>query len=346
MLRNKKRLNAASDQERIEAIEANSVFTETFESLASSWLNQENLLRWNCLFVLPPWLRVWWDCFGGGLTRYLCSVRNDKEVLGSAPLVLQGKKASFMGSSDVCDYLDFVVLPGKEPEFFRLLLEHLIRRGITCLDLGPVRRDSTVLTNLLPLAESLGCESACKQEDVSLELELPETWEEFLAVLSTKERHEVRRKLRRLEDSASIQLRVVEDLQAVPGAMELFLELMSLSRPEKAAFLTTPMAAFFCSLAEAMAEVKILKIFFLDLDGKPAAAALCFDHHASRYLYNSGYDPQFRWLSAGLLNKVFSIRESIERGQKKYDFLKGGEIYKYRLGGKPIPLYRCQIQLR
>jgi CelD/BcsL family acetyltransferase involved in cellulose biosynthesis len=326
--------------------ETNAVVAETFESLASFWLSTGSAMRWDCLFVLPAWLEVWWDSFGAGLTRYLCSVRHGEELLGIAPLMVQGEKASFMGSSEVCDYLDFVVLPGKEPEFFRSLLEHLIRRGITCLDLGPVRPDSTVLTDLLPLAESLGYKSTCEQEDVSLELDLPESWEEFLSGLSTKERHEVRRKLRRLEDSACVRLRVVDDLREVAGAMEIFLKLMSMSRPEKAAFLTTPMAAFFCSLAEAMTEVRMLKMFFLDLNDKPAAAALCFDHHASRYLYNSGYDPQFRWLSAGLLNKIFSIRESIERGQKKYDFLKGAEIYKFRLGGKPIPLYRCQVQLR
>jgi len=65
-----------------------------------------------------------------------------------------------------------------------------------------------------------------------------------------------------------------------------------------------------------------------------------------RYLYNSGYDPRFRSLSAGLLCKVFSIQDSIQRGRKKYDFLKGAETYKYRLRGKSVPLYRCLVELR
>jgi CelD/BcsL family acetyltransferase involved in cellulose biosynthesis len=63
------------------------------------------------------------------------------------------------------------------------------------------------------------------------------------------------------------------------------------------------------------------------------------------YLYNSGYDPEYGYLSAGLLSKLLSIKDSIERVRKCYDFLKGPEEYKYRLGGREIPIYTCQIVL-
>ena len=326
--------------------ETYAVTAETFESVNSCWLNPGSRLKWDCPFVLPAWLRVWWDFFGAGLMPYLRGVRQGGELIGFAPLVLHGEKVSFMGSVDVCDYLDFIVAPGKESQFFRALIEHLKQQGVTHLDLGHLRHDSTVLTALAPGAESLGCEFSCHQEEVSLELDLPATWEGFLFSLTGKERHEVRRKFRRLEEAASIEFRVLDDTQEIMRAMDTFLTLFRLSRPEKAAFMTLRMAAFFRSLAETMAELKILKLFFLDLDRTPAAAALCFDYEATVYLYNSGHDPRFRGLSAGLLGKVFSIRESIRRGRKKYDFLKGAETYKYRLGGRPVPLYRCQIELR
>ncbi len=87
---------------------------------------------------------------------------------------------SFMGSPDVCDYLDFIVVSGKEEEFFRHLIEHLRQCGVTHLDLGPVREDATVLTALGRVAKGLGCRFSCRQEDVSLELGLPPTWEGFL----------------------------------------------------------------------------------------------------------------------------------------------------------------------
>ena len=63
------------------------------------------------------------------------------------------------------------------------------------------------------------------------------------------------------------------------------------------------------------------------------------------YLYNNGYDKRFGSLSVGLLSNVLSLKESIQSGKKTYDFLKGAEVYKKRLGGQPIQLYRCLIDL-
>jgi len=60
---------------------------------------------------------------------------------------------------------------------------------------------------------------------------------------------------------------------------------------------------------------------------------------------NLHLEPEYNYLSAGLLSKVLAIKESIAKGRKKFDFLKGEEIYKHHLGGKEIPLFRCQISI-
>ena len=324
---------------------AYAVTEETFDSLTSHWLNPGNRLGWECLFVLPPWLKAWWSAFGAGLAPHLRAVRLGDEVIGIAPLLVRGEKASFIGSSEVCDYLDFIVAPGRGREFFDNLINHLRQQGISRLDLGPVRADSTVLTDLTGVAKSLGFESSCEPEDVTLELELPGTWDGYLRRLTGKQRHEVRRKLKRLHEAGHVTYRVVEDIDQVREAMDTFLALFASNRADKAAFMTGQMASFFRSLAEAMAEVQILKLCFLDLDAAPAAAAMCFDYGSTMYLYNNGYDRRFHSLSVGLLSKALSIKESIRRGTKKYDFLKGDEGYKRRLGGKKLPLYRCQVTL-
>ena len=73
---------------------------------------------------------------------------------------------------------------------------------------------------------------------------------------------------------------------------------------------------------------------------------MCFDYNGIIYLYNSGYNPAYNYLSAGLLSKVLGIKDSIEKGRNKFDFLKGAEQYKYHLGGKEVPLYRCRITIK
>jgi CelD/BcsL family acetyltransferase involved in cellulose biosynthesis len=195
------------------------------------------------------------------------------------------------------------------------------------------------------VAKSLECAVSSSREDVSFERELPPTWDGFLSSLKGTERHEIRRKLRRLDEAAEVRYRIVEDVQDVRKEIDTFLALFGSNRPDKAAFMTSQRASFFRSLAEAMAESQILKLFFLDLDDSPAAAVMCFDYRSTIYLYNNGYDHRYGTLSVGLLSKVLSIREAIQMGRKKYDFLKGDEAYKRRLGGKPVPLYRIQIRI-
>jgi CelD/BcsL family acetyltransferase involved in cellulose biosynthesis len=324
---------------------AYTVTQESFETLHSLWLDPKQPLQWDCLFALPAWLRVWWTVFSNESSPHLSAVRERGRLVGIAPLLLKGEEARFMGDPDVCDYQDFIVVPGREREFFEILLNHLRQQGIGSLDLNAVRADSRMLSELLAVANSLECDVSCDPEDVTLELNLPNKWDTFLGELTGKQRHEVRRKLRRLYEAGEINYRVVEDFAEVMDEMDTFLALFGLNRTDKATFMTGEMRTYFRLLAEAMAKANLLKLSFLDLDGTPAAAVMSFDYNSTVYLYNNGYDGKFSSLSVGLLSKVLNIKDSIRRGRKKYDFLKGTEEYKHRLGGKPVTVYRCQIRL-
>lgn len=321
------------------------VTQETFESLQTYWRSPQYPLSWECLFVVPAWLKVWWQAFGTGLAPQLCSIRHNDELIGIAPLLFQAGKARLIGSPDVCDYLDVIVAPEGGGAFFQHLIAYLRQQGISRLDLGIVRADSIIFSNLVPVAKSLDCTVISEPEDVTMELDLPSTWDEFLKQLTGKERHEIRRKLRRLNEAGRVNFRVVESRAEVSEGIDSFLALFKLNRSDKLDFMTDQRASFFRSLAAAMAEAGILKLFFLDLDDTPAAAVMCFDYNSTVYLYNNGYDHKYRSLSVGLLSKVLAIQDSIRRGKNKYDFLKGTEAYKHRLGGKPVRLHRCQVEL-
>jgi hypothetical protein len=47
----------------------------------------------------------------------------------------------------------------------------------------------------------------------------------------------------------------------------------------------------------------------------------------------------------GLLSKVLCLKDSIQRGRRRWSFLKGAELYKYQLGGEEVPLYNCLITI-
>ncbi len=324
---------------------AYSVTLESFESINFYWLKPKVPLKWDCIFVLPPWLEVWWRELGSIAELHLCAIKENDTIIGVAPLFFKDKEACLMGGSDVCDCLDFVISPGNERNFFNTLLDHLRQKGISLLSLAPLRDDSAVFAHLLGVAEERRYKVSCTSEDVSLEMDLPLTWEEYLGVLNRKQRHEVRRKLRRLGERGRINYRVIEDSKNVWDAMDLFLKFFRESKKDKDIFMTTKRESFFRSLARSMAGSGLLRIGLLELDEKPISATMCFDYNDTVYLYNNGYDPQYSSLSVGLISKILCIKDSIERGRKKFDFLKGAEEYKYRLGGKEIPLHGCRIVL-
>jgi CelD/BcsL family acetyltransferase involved in cellulose biosynthesis len=314
---------------------------ESFDSIYDAWKKLHDNSQIAPIFSSPEWSKVWWQQFGSGSKLYLGAVRQGGETIGIAPLLVNGDVASLIGSSDVCDYLDFVVAPGSEDIFFRELLDNLRIDGIRNLELTPLRPESTVRTSLINVAPKYKWQVSCAPEDVTVELNLPSNWEEYLQLLSGKQRHELNRKLRRLNEEGDLNHRTVTD--ASRSNIDTFLRLFRESRQDKAAFLTEQMESFFRSIARAMAKQKMLRLNILELDKKPVAATMCFDYRDTVYLYNSGYEPDYGWLSVGVISKALCIKDSIERHKKRFDFLKGAEAYKYHLGGQELPLYKCSL---
>jgi CelD/BcsL family acetyltransferase involved in cellulose biosynthesis len=322
-----------------------SIIEEKFDSLASFWLKPQTFLNWDSIFILPPWLEVWRNAYGSTADPCLYSVHRNGTVIGLAPLLLKEDEASLIGSDDVCDFVDFVVVPGEGDHFFNVLIDHLKKKGIRRLNLGLLRPDSTVFNNLISLTEERNIEVSCAAEDVSLEMDLPDSWEGYLGMLKGKQRHEVRRKLKRFREKGRSAYRVIEEQTEVPEAMDLFLTFFRQSRKDKESFLTPKREAFFRAIAERMAQEHLFRLGILDLDDKPVAAILYFEYNDVVYLYNSGYDPHYGSMGVGLISKILCIKDCTEKGMKKFDFLKGAEVYKYRLGGKEVPLHRCLIDI-
>ncbi len=321
------------------------VTLESIERVLAFWRDGADSLQWDCLFTTPLWMRLWWEAFQPPPHPSLPAVWRNDELIGIAPMVFTGNQAAFIGNSDVCDYLDFAAHPEHTGEFLEILLEYLREQGVKTLFMAPVRCDAQAPALLREIARREGLAFSCQEEDVSLEMQLPGTWDEFLLGLSGRERHETRRKFRRLHEAGQVNFRVVERPDEVRDEMETFLHLFKLSRQDKSRFMSEQMTFFFRSQAREMAAWSLLKLMFLDIDGHPAASVMCFDYRGSLLLYNNGYDPRFLPLSVGLMSKVLSVRYAIEQGKRKYEFLKGSEKYKFRLGGKPVHIYRCTMNL-
>jgi CelD/BcsL family acetyltransferase involved in cellulose biosynthesis len=179
-------------------------------------------------------------------------------------------------------------------------------------------------------------------------IHLPTSWDEYLARLDRKERHELRRKMRRAEQgSEPIRWRITSGEETLDADLDAFITLLIQSRPDKAAFMTDTMRCFFHTVGHAAQRAGWLQLAFLEVNGAKAAANMDFDYNNRIMVYNSGLDPrEFQWLSPGIVLMGNLIQHAIEHKRTIFDFLRGDEDYKYRLGGQDTRIYRLHIERR
>jgi len=318
-------------------------YLRNLDELRQPWNDIYLRSQGGLLFSSPDWAEAWWKHFGEGSTLLTGSVEEDGKVIGIAPLRLQDGTLRFIGADNLFDFQDFVIENGREESFYSALLRHLSEIKVARLELDLLLPDSSVHRTLLPLARDSGLDVNCTQDDVTVSLDLPEDAVSYLALLSGKQRHELLRKERRLNEEGDVSFRVQD--RADDADIDLFLQFFRESREDKNRFLTPSVELFMRDIISSSEVRGMLRLGILELNYIPIAATLCFEYQGGMYLYNSGYSPDYRWLSAGLLSKYYSIRDSIIKRKTYYAFLKGAEKYKFHLGGKETGLFRCIINL-
>ena len=316
-----------------------------FAEFEAAWHSPSSPLSWRCLFVLPFWLQTVHAYLGARGQPHILSVTEGRDLLGYVPLAVEGTTARFLGLEDVCDYQDIIVRRGAETAVMAAVITWLRGRGVTCIALRSLRPDALALRGARTLAADQALDVKIASREAAYQASLPLHWEDYLMRLDGKQRHEVRRKMRRLQSRGPFTYRLSTADDDLQKDIKTFLRLFRLNRADKADFMNPVMTACFRELIHRLAQAKMLSLYLLEVEGTPAAGVLCVDYQGVRYLYNSGYDARFQSLSVGVLAKVLSIQKGIEAGCRRYDFLKGAEAYKRRLGGREVKLYGCTINL-
>ena len=317
---------------------------EELERLEPEWRALLPQTSANMVFVSPTWLRAWWQQFGAQRELLPLSVRRQGGLVGVVSLMRDGDRLCFAGDTRVCDYMDVVAPPAEVEAVLSAVLRSLGEEPWRELVLWAVPEGSPTPDALKAVAPALGLRVDIEPEDVCPQLDLPATWDEYLAGLSKKDRHELRRKLRKLSQGGDVHLEAIVHPADVEAALDDFLRLYRQSRADKVAFMTEEMERFFRVIVAALAAEAQVELLFLTLGGVRVAAVLCFCTRDESLLYNSGYDPDYAYLSVGLLSKALALRKAIEEGKRRFDFLRGPEPYKYDLGATDRPVYRCTVR--
>ncbi|HXK33295.1 MAG TPA: GNAT family N-acetyltransferase [Dehalococcoidia bacterium] len=296
-------------------------------------------------FVTPAFQHTWLRHFQGEKELRLLTAREGGRLVGVAPMLRDGDTAEFVGHYSICDYMDVAAAAGFEREFAALVLRRLAGEGVTSLDLRGLLESSPTLDAIAQAAPAAGFALEREEEATAPAAELPGTWDEYLSRLTKKDRHELRRKLRRLDSAGGdVQFRAVTDAAEADALLDPFFRMMRASNHHKEEFLGRPgMVEFFRDLVRAMAEDGMLRFYWLTFDGQPVAGVLNFDVGGRLYMYNSGYDPEYSHYAVGLMSKTLLIRDAIECGRTCVDFMRGDESYKYDLGGQDQKVFRLKL---
>ncbi len=252
---------------------------------------------------------------------------------------------TFLGGEQVADYLDALVAPGREEAFWRdLLAEGLPALGGGRLVLPGLVAGTPSLEVLPRVCADAGFSCAVEEMDRAPYVSLPASFDGYLDGLGRKERHELRRKIRRAgELLPGLAFRVTEAPGELDRDLGSFVSLHRKSHPGKERFMDDRMEGFFREVAGGFFRSGRLRLAFLSGGGKDVASLFQFRTDGALLLYNSGYDPEHRAANPGLVLIARSIGRAVEEGLEEYDFLRGTERYKYDLGGVDRAVYRLTV---
>jgi CelD/BcsL family acetyltransferase involved in cellulose biosynthesis len=161
-------------------------------------------------------------------------------------------------------------------------------------------------------------------------LELPERDEPAWLDLERS----MRRKMARAAHRRAVTFRRSAGGSDLPADLDIYFRLHRSSRPEKATFLDAEMRQFVERIATTFDGAGWLRLEFLEISGHGVAATLSFCRDGAVLFYNSGRDPDVDGNGVGLGLLAFGVLGAMHEGLRYFDFLRGGEAYKYRFGAR------------
>ncbi len=268
-------------------------------------------------------------------------------------------KAIFMGASYHADYATLLAAPEDLPAVAEAVADYLAGTSATVIDRIPwdvvdLRRlrCADPATDALALAfgrreVAEGWTVTVEREDVCPVVELPTSggFEALLAGLEKKDRHELRRKVRRAEGVGQVRLVDAADPLA---ELDTFVDLHQRRWGAEGLFPPTEGGRQSRRFLERLFELAWLEgwvcLSFLEIGGRRIGAGITLDDGTTVYYYNAGFDPEASALSPGVLLAERLIRRAIELGRRRFDFLRGNEAYKYSWGAVDEPIARLLVR--
>lgn len=326
---------------------------DAFAQLRDSWNALLGKSETNVVFLSWEWQHTWWSVYQAG-QLWIVGVYQEDHLVGLAPWFIQHRDGEAIvrtiGCVDVTDYVDVIADRAHIAEVQAVLAQflHEHRSRFTRINLCNIPEASPTKEHMPDLLRDLGFEADTVLQEVCPIIHLPDEFESYLDMLDKKQRHELRRKMRKAENEAELTWTVVGPDDDLNAYTDQFLALMAESQPAKAEFLSDARnEQFFRAIVAATHARGWLRLSFLAVDGVMCAAYCDFDYNGHILVYNSGLRlDTAAHLSPGIVLLCYNIRAAIESGHTLFDFLRGNEGYKYRMGARDTRVFKLVARVR
>jgi CelD/BcsL family acetyltransferase involved in cellulose biosynthesis len=320
-----------------------------FRTLASEWDALLDACGTRNVFLSWDWVSLWWAIYGRADRLHLLLARDgDDRLIGIAPLKKRrlslcgigfGEVVEFIGAgSDVTpERLDFIIRPGLEAAVSAAMIEALYQDpSVAGIDLKPLAATSPVRAHLQAALGDRGRHPVGETpHSVCPVLTLPATWEAFQHGRSKNYRKKMGEYQRRCVRDHAATVRWSTTPAELSRDMAVLIELHARRwNGSSRAFCTPEYIDFHRRFAERLLAAGRLRLFVMESGDGPLAALYCFAHSGRYYFYQSGRDPDRSRHRPGLVLMHAAIQQAIAEGIEVFDFLRGGEAYKYIWAGE------------
>jgi CelD/BcsL family acetyltransferase involved in cellulose biosynthesis len=319
------------------------------------------LCEWDSLLAdstsSTPFLKAGWiDCWRrhamGGHSLHVLEVREHGRLAGIAPLRrVRGSfslsdRLEFLGTGPAgADYLDAIVRDGAGPSVIAAVAASLDASNLPLyLDHLPPGSNADGIAAAL---QRFGWAALHDSPDVCPFIDLSgHTWDSYLASIGSSHRANIRRRMRALDASFTVDFTLVDSDGARREALDQLIGFNRRrwdSRGGTTAFPDAEIVAFHEALTSRAMSEGWLRLYTLSLNGAIAAVIYGFALDRRFYFYQHGFDSAYGGYSLGLVLMALTVRAAIDAGMREFDMLYGHESYKALWARQQRPLSRLQL---
>ena len=306
----------------------------------------------------PEWLLTWWRHYGAGNQLFVLAVHDaDQQLIGLAPWYLKrngllGSTIRSMGDGEACsDHVGLICHPQRKRDVAMAISNWLMSptgmEYARLLQLNNIDADDQTLSLFSAACASRGAWIERRPTSSSWQVNLPPTWDEYLASLSRNHRKRCRRWDRTFFQSGRVEMRSAQSPVDLDEGMRVLSRLHSSRRKSvgcRGIFDRKRFHAFHSDVMRRLLDSNSLRLSWLVMDDKPIAIEYQMVSEDCVYAYQSGMDASCADMSPGSLSVMASIRWAIENGMQRFDFMRGDEAYKTSWGATRV--YACHLRIR